>query len=177
MVALMTNLGETLSDLVHYPDQDYLDSAREALSLAREQNSRCAEYLQDFLGKIEGKDQGELEELYTLTFDLNPVSCLDTGWHLHGENYDRGAYMVKVRALLREFEVEETEELPDHLSHLLTLVARMEPEDAAAFLEKWLGPALGKILEKFEGQDNPMGLVLMAIRTWLTESFGREDLA
>ncbi len=41
------------------------------------------------------------EELYTRTFDLNPVCALEIGWHLFGEDYERGAFLVRMRDQLR----------------------------------------------------------------------------
>ena len=37
----------------------------------------------------------QIQELYTRTFDINPVCTLEIGWHIFGEDYARGALLVK----------------------------------------------------------------------------------
>ena len=63
----------------------------------------------------------ERQELFIQTFDLSPVCSLEMGWHLFGENYDRGLLLVKMRQLLRLHEIAESTELPDHLTNGLRL--------------------------------------------------------
>ena len=45
-----------------------------------------------------GMSVEDLQELYTRTFDWNPDTSLEIGWHLYGENYERGEFLVEVRA-------------------------------------------------------------------------------
>ena len=72
-------------------------------------------------------DPAGLEELYTRTFDINPVCSLETGWHLFGEDYNRGAFLVRMRGLLRQHGIEEGAELTDHLESALRVLSVMEP--------------------------------------------------
>ena len=64
-------------------------------------------------------DDTQLEELYTRTFDLNPVCTPEVGWHIYGEQYRRGRFLVQARELLKIVGVDERGELPDHLMSLL----------------------------------------------------------
>ncbi len=41
--------------------------------------------------------RGEIEEMFTRTFEINPVCALEVGWHVYGEEYARGALMVRLR--------------------------------------------------------------------------------
>jgi nitrate reductase delta subunit len=65
-----------------------------------------------FVSEIEKMGVTDLEEFYTRTFDINPVSALEIGWHLYGEQYERGAFLVKMRELSRTLGVEESTSLP-----------------------------------------------------------------
>src|SRR3972149_5384978 len=84
----------------------------------------------------------ELEESFTRTFDLNPVCCLEVGWQLYGEDYNRGSFMVEMRQRIRSHGITETLELPDHLSNLLPLLGRMEPQEAGPLCASFVLSAL-----------------------------------
>ncbi len=96
-----------------------------------------ADRLAETLDALASWPAHELEELYTQTFDLNPVCTLEVGWHLYGEQYERGRFLVRCRDLLHEAGVDEAGELPDFLPSLLLAVARLEQEralDVASYL-------------------------------------------
>jgi nitrate reductase delta subunit len=103
----------------------------------------------------------ELQELYTQTFDLNPTCSLEVGWHLYGENYSRGEFLVAMRQTLRRLKVMETTELPDHLTHVLAAFGRMDTAEAGRFGAEFLLPALEKMLQGLKG--GPYKAVLEAI--------------
>ena len=63
-----------------------------------------------------------LEEAFTGTFDVNPACALEVGWHLFGEEYARGMFLVRMREELRKYGLAESSELPDHVSHVLAIV-------------------------------------------------------
>lgn len=104
----------------------------------------------------------QLEELYTQTFDLSPVCSLELGWHLFGENYSRGEFLVQMRQLLRRVGLSESSELPDHLTHVLPVLGRLPPGEADRLISKFLLPALAKMREGLRG--SIYGDVLEAIR-------------
>lgn len=115
----------------------------------------------------------DVEALFTKTFDLNPGSCLEVGWHLYGEEYERGAFLVNMRQALAEEGIQETVELPDHLSHCLRLLPRLEPEDAKIFAHRYLQPALAKIMIAM-GKDNPYTRVIEVLQRVLEHRYGVE---
>ncbi len=151
---------ERLAALLEYPSSRFFDALD---SHGDWPDEACAE-VGTFAAAVRGESVEALQELYTRTFDLNPVCSLEIGWHLFGEEYERGAFLVKMRQALRQYGVHESTELPDHLTHALRLAARMEPEETRAFLSRFLMPALEKMLAGFEGKENPYGSVLKAVR-------------
>lgn len=133
---------EQLGSLFRYPDEGYgrrLQQCRKALETC---DPRAAAGLLEAEEALAGKGTAALEELYTRTFDLNPTCALEAGWHLYGEAYERGRFMVRCRDLLAELGVEERGELPDHLSSLLPALGRLSEELAAPFSARFLLPAL-----------------------------------
>jgi nitrate reductase delta subunit len=127
------------SSLVAYPGPDYQACLRECLDGAP------SHHLREFAQKIDGLPVEALQELYTQTFDWNPDTTLDIGWHLFGENYDRGDFLVKVRGALRRWEVSESGELPDHLSNVLRLLARMPADERGTFAGEFVLPSIGRL--------------------------------
>jgi len=114
----------------------------------------------------------ELEELYTRTFDINPVCSLEVGWHLYGEDYNRGAFLVGMRGLMRDLGVAEGTELPDHLTSVLRVLGRMAPEEADGFARGYVLPAVGKMLSGFPDGENPYRDVVEEIERFLRDRHG-----
>jgi len=123
---------------------------------------------EEMAGQLRYPEDPAMQELYVRTFEFNPACTLEIGWHLFGENYERGEFLVRMRQELRRHGIAESTELPDHLAHLLPLVARMEREEAARLAGEYLLPALGKIQL---AQDNPYRPVIEDIRQKLEADF------
>ena len=132
-----------LAELLSYPEQPHLSEVEGDLCTPKEVSS--------FYNGVRSLSLHELQELYIRTFDLNPVCALEMGWHLFGENYDRGLLLVKMRQQLRAHELEEDTELPDHLTNALRLLPRMERQAAVYFAEAIVLPVLAKMLEAIRG--------------------------
>jgi len=157
-----------LVGLLTYPEADYPQRIEASVQVAPEE---CRGQLKQFAVQMRGRAADELQELFTQTFDLNPMCSLELGWHLFGENYERGQLLVKVREELRRHRLEESTELPDHLTHVLRLVERMEHEAAADFVAACVLPALEKMLMAMHGKENPFENVLLAVRSLLRRQF------
>jgi len=155
---------ERLAPLFVYPDERY-----KALALAAP----------ELAAAIEGYSTEKIQELFVGTFDMNPDGAPDIGWHLYGENYDRGEFLVKLRGEMRRYGIPESTELPDHLSHVLPLVARMPEPEAGEFAKSHLLPALEKMLASLEGKQNPFEKLLRTVKalaeTALPVAAGRES--
>lgn len=139
---------EWFAPLFQYPDDGYAAAAERCAALTGSAS------VQAFAAAVRPLATEQLQELFIRTFDLNPACTLEIGWHLFGEQYERGEFLVDLRGRLREAGIPETGELPDHLLHVLPLVARMAPADATRFSTKFLAPALRKMAGGLT-DDNP----------------------
>lgn len=119
--------------------------------------------LREFTSAAGALPTTELEELYTRTFDINPSASLEIGWHLYGEQYERGSFLVLMRQQLREYGVEEGSELPDHLTHVLRVLGRMDDSTREAMLDSSLLRAFDIMLGKWGEEDNPYKRCLDAL--------------
>jgi nitrate reductase delta subunit len=144
-----------LSDLLRYPS--------EAL-VARPGDGR---EVQAFFEEVARVSPEGMEELYTRTFDLNPVATLEVGWHLWGEQYERGRFLADLRDLQDGLGIDGGSELPDHLTVLLATLACME--DRTALAAK-IAPALQKIAAPLEEQGNPYRHLIAAAAALTTDN-------
>ena len=143
------------ADLLRYPAPGGIQLVRERVEQLVQDNPGLGEDLQPILDYAAGHTDGEVEELFTRTFDGNAERALEVGWHLHGENYARGVFMVRMRGLLRRLQVPESRELPDHISHVLAVLVKADAELAHSLASGVLAPALAKIEQGFRGVDTP----------------------
>ena len=164
MSSLPSAALEALGAILAYPSDGYrvkVSDCRRRVAAADQEAASAVGAFDDVIANL---TDSELEELYTRTFDLNPVCALEVGWHIYGEQYRRGRFMVQARDLLRRTGIEERGELPDHLMSLLPAVARLDTKDAALFAGTYLVPAVDKMRAGFEGGENAFGNVLEAVR-------------
>lgn len=154
---------DLFAPLFGYPDDEYQGKA------ARSAQATESKEMRSFADAVAGLSTGQLQELFIQAFDLNPASTLEIGWHLFGEQYERGEFLVDLRGRLREAGIAETGELPDHLLHVLPLVARLDPDDARAFADGFLRPALDKIAAGLPA-DNVFGALVRGLLECVTVS-------
>ncbi|MEK8024139.1 MAG: molecular chaperone TorD family protein [Candidatus Hydrogenedentota bacterium] len=160
-----------LAALIGYPDARIGSVAASAWAADACPNDESRAAMMRFSSIVAVSTLSDMEELFTRTFDINPVCSFEIGWHLFGEQYERGAFMVRMRGLMRQFDIEESAELPDHLAHALLLIDRM-PSDEAAKLAREILPAVVKMLDGLsdrKAEGNPyrdlMFVIMEAIRT------------
>lgn len=157
-----------LARLLEYPREGFAHEAercRQSLELAEPE---AASYMANFRNRARGLTTEQLQELFTQTFDLNPLCVLEVGWQLFGEEYKRGEFLVKMRQELRRYGLPESCELPDHLTHVLKLLSSLEPQEADRFVEGFVLPALEKMLAGMRGKGILFEDILLAIRVVLT---------
>ncbi|MBT3590745.1 MAG: hypothetical protein HOK52_14065 [Candidatus Marinimicrobia bacterium] len=141
-----------LVPLISYPKMD-IRSGMETLDPAILEIDRSN--FQIFENHVNETELTKLQEEFTQLFDFTPNTCLDLGWHLHGENYERGVFMVRIREMLREFNIPETSELPDHLTHILSVLPQMKSNDRNEFIHTRVLPATKKIIKGFGETESP----------------------
>jgi nitrate reductase delta subunit len=162
---------DCLAKLLAYPQGDYRDKLDACRRNMADVVPEAASLLDQFAVGLAGRSVEEIEELYTQTFDLNPVCSLEVGWHLFGENYSRGEFLVVMRQELRRYGLPESSELPDHLTHVLRALGHMETPEADRFIRTYVLPALQKMLAALAEKDSPWTLLLEAIRCVLTSPY------
>jgi len=142
---------DLLARLFEYPDESYVERCRAA-------------GLDVFAAEMEKLSPSQIQEQFIATFDWNPATALDLGWHLYGEQYARGEFLVRVREELRRCGIPESTELPDHLTHILPLLARMDSAEATRFAGEFVAPAVAKLVSALDQKKTPFALLMRAVR-------------
>lgn len=159
--------------LLRYPDERYLEALDACRHGVRPVVPEAGTQLDRLHGALADLSPEARQELFVATFDLNPACALEVGWHLFGENYERGAFLVKMRQLLTRVGVSDGGELPDHLGTVLRVLGRMPADEAAEFVDACLLPALAKMRTHLAGKSNPFESLLEAIVRLVAAMHGR----
>ena len=168
-----TSMYDAFARVLSYPDDRFGDALSELQALTADESllllPSISGHIHKFIDAVGSLPLEEMEDLYTRTFDITPLANLEIGWHLYGEQYERGAFLVKMRESLRASQIEESVELPDHLTHVLLAFGRMEKPEADVFAVNYVLPALEKILAGFKDQKNPYQDVLQSIKNTIEQ--------
>jgi nitrate reductase delta subunit len=154
-----------LADLLDYPRAG-LPSC--AAAYAETVDGAAEEELRTFAETLRGLSQGEMEELYTRTFDLQLESCLYVGHHLFGEDWRRGLFMARLKHRYDERGFSGGSECPDWLPAVLRFLdAEPHGPDTEELLQECVIPAAARLLRVLEGKSNPYAAVLRALLRYL----------
>ncbi|MBT3252193.1 MAG: hypothetical protein HN729_07180 [Candidatus Marinimicrobia bacterium] len=172
MVADVTVKNEILglfAQLLSYPGESYKSSCAQLQNYLSDYPEE-KQHFDKFADFILDSKLSKIEELYTVSFDMNPSTCFEIGWHLYGEAYQRGEFLVKVRVLLRKDNIKESVELPDHISHCLLVLYLSKNEKDKNFVGYSTCKGLDKILESLD-KENPYYHALITLSNILTKQF------
>lgn len=152
---------DALADLLAYPEAGTAARAAAAQGLLAAQAPDLASRTQPVAALLSDGGTGAAQELYTRTFDWSPERALEVGWHLYGEQYERGAFLVRLRGLLRGHGVEEGQELPDRLDTVLRLLSRLPAAEACELAARAVAPALARMRAGFAAEPQHPYLALL----------------
>lgn len=175
MQTIATTTGYAhLAALLDYPDESTAWRCRTWLSAWAGALPEAAERLQEWACWFDGAPLWQAQEAYTHTFDLQPTCSLDVGYHLFGEDYQRGLFLAHLRQSQHDAGMGDTGELPDHLPVILRWLERTAgSEEHRDMAVECLLPVLRKMDEALaprtddngvtKGGQNPYRLVLQAV--------------
>ncbi|PKN91000.1 MAG: hypothetical protein CVU44_21310 [Chloroflexi bacterium HGW-Chloroflexi-6] len=162
------SMYDLFADLLEYPTPATSQQAKQCLEQVRALHPEAANALETFSDGLEKLSLEKIQELYTITFDMQPVCYPYVGYQLFGESYKRGAFMAQLNEAYHLANYSAGQELPDHLSIILHFLgldsAKREDDFGRALLAEGLPPALEKMLQTFDKQsENPYFGLLSAL--------------
>jgi nitrate reductase delta subunit len=161
----MPVIYELLADSFEYPTKDLTGKGAETRSLLDHVSPEAALLYEEF-ARITGQiSAGELEETYTITFDLQPICYPYVGYHLFGDDHVRGIFMAGLKERYRGCGISPGTELPDHISLMLRYLSRSDDDDEKyELLVECLLPAAEKMLKSFDNSGaNPYGKLFQSL--------------
>lgn len=172
-------LYASFADLLSYPTALTLEQADDCLAQLQESHPVAAVAFENFLRGLKQLELEKLKELYTTTFDMQPVCYPYIGYQLFGESYKRGAFMAQLNETYHACGFSAGQELPDHLPVALRFLgldsSDREGEFCQSLLNSGLVPALEKMLKPFgEESENPYFWLLLALQRFLVQAPEKE---
>ncbi len=170
---LTDSLLRAFADLLDYPTPQIHQQAEACLAELRQIHPEASQPLEVFCHSLENLPLERLQELYTVTFDMQPLCYPYIGYHLFGESYKRGAFMAQLNETYHAHDFCPQQELPDHLPVALRYLglepARREDDFGGTLIAEGLLPALAKMRQVFNQQtENPYASLLAALELVLT---------
>lgn len=145
-----------LAQVFEYPGEDFPEHVERACRATGEAYPAAAGPLREFADLlpwgVADEPLREMEEIFTRSFDIQAITTLDVGYVLFGDEYKRGELLVNLSAEHKAAGLECGDELGDHLSNLLRLVAVTEDR---AMLDDLVAMIIAPGLRRMVGEFNP----------------------
>ncbi|MCC6298738.1 MAG: nitrate reductase molybdenum cofactor assembly chaperone [Anaerolineales bacterium] len=173
-----SSLFDSFAALLEYPSAQTVEKAQGCLEQVQVQ-PEAAEELEKFVHALGQLSLDRMQELYTVTFDMQPVCYPYVGFHLFGESYKRGAFMAQLNEAYHGRGYSAGQELPDHLSVILRFIGldaeNLQNEFCQTLIVSGVLPALEKMTKTFGAEtENPYAGALSALRLFLVGASEKE---
>ncbi len=174
-----STLYDLFADLLEYPTLSTPLKSGLCYQHLQVPQAEAGALLERFHAEMEKRPLQQLEELYTVVFDMQPICYPYVGYQLFGESYKRGAFMAQLNEAYHAVGYSAGQELPDHLSVILRFLgldsANREGDFCQALLREGLTPAVEKMLQTFGTQsENPYFALLSALHLFLVHAPEKE---
>lgn len=118
-----------LANLFKYPDEDFILHLNENQDFLDKFYPEAGKELQLFSEYMNNCSLDVKQELFTKTFDVQPICYLDLGYVMFGEDYKRGAFLLSMQAEQLKINNDCGTDLPDNICNVLTLMSISEDDD------------------------------------------------
>ncbi len=169
-MATHQDLCRQFAALLDYPAADLRQTAADCLEQLRGNRPEVAAQLLPFADFLAASDRSRIEEVFTATFDLQPLCHPYVGYQLCGESQQRTMFLMKLQELYREHDFRTGSELPDHLSEMLRFIGCVNDVHCRReLIDDGLLPALEKIIQGIDNDDHPYQGLLKTLHSFLSE--------
>jgi len=175
----IARLFNLFAGLLEYPTPALARQVGTGVEWLAELHPQAAARLEQFRHSVEAITSERMEEIYTRSFDMQPVSYPYVGYHLFGESYKRGAFMAQLNEGYRANGFSPGNELPDHVAIILRFLASSMDGRTGDFgrtlIDEGLAPTLEKMVKELDAQaDNPYSAVVSALLLVIKEITDKE---
>ncbi len=174
---LMTTMTvwESFAKILDYPENRADSVVAGCIAGLGIENAAAASLLRNFRDLQNTMTPGQLQELYTGTFDMVPECSLYLGYQLFGDDWRRSSFLADLAGRYQASGLSVGKELPDHLCLILRFLAKEGAEgEHAPLIQDCLVPALTRVLKAIDDKTNLYGLALEAFLAWLRTFSGSQ---
>ena len=169
-----STLYDLFADLLQYPTLATSLKAGHCYERLQQSQPDAAPLLESFYHAMDQRSLQQMQELYTVIFDVQPVCYPYLGYQLFGESYKRGAFMAQLNEAYHAAGYSAEHELPDHIAVVLHFIgldsANRQGDFCQSLLNEGVIPALEKMLKTFgEQSENPDFGLLTALQSFLVQ--------
>ncbi|MBL0061338.1 MAG: molecular chaperone TorD family protein [bacterium] len=162
-----------LAILLCHPQADYLSVLNNLID--SDLSKKSTKYLRAFRDGIADLSPFELQELYTRTFDLNPMCSPALSVHLFGvESFKRSHLMVGLLDMYRIADYPVSGESADHMSTVVRFLPFAENDAREEVAQFILLPGMAKIAEFLDSKSNPFSYLMKATISVVAAETGKE---
>ncbi|MGB3342276.1 MAG: hypothetical protein WBA61_00055 [Aequorivita sp.] len=111
-----------LANLFRYPEEDFMLHLKESQDFLDEFYPVAGNELQLFSEYMNNSQSDEKKELFTKTFDVQPICYLDLGYVMFGEDYKRGAFLLNMKMEQQKINNDCGTDLPDNICNVMDLM-------------------------------------------------------
>ena len=155
--------------LLSYPAINLRKATADCLELLQASRPDAADQLHPFCAFLAASDQARIEEVFTGTFDLQPLCHPYVGYQLCGESQQRTLFLMKLQELYRQHDYRCGSELPDHLGEMLRFIGITDDQICRReLIADGLLPALEKLIAGIDNADHPYRSLLGALYSFLS---------
>lgn len=164
---------EDAAVLLSHPQANYMNTLDRLIGSGSKKHS--SKSLCAYREAIAALNMFELQELYTRTFDLNPMCSPALSVHLFGvESFKRSHLMVGLLDMYRVADYPVTGESADHMSSVVRFLPFASTEEREEISQFILLPGLTKIAEFLESKENPFAHLIRAVIKVVAVETGKE---
>lgn len=157
--------------LLSYPTTESQTTAASCQELLQENRPESTLQLDEFIDFLQSTAPARIEEMFTSTFDLQPLCHPFVGYQLCGESQQRTMFLIKLQEIYRQHDYNSGSELPDHICQILRFIGITSDQSCRqTLIDDGLLPALEKIILAIENDDHPYKGLLKTLQSFLSGS-------
>lgn len=151
-----------LSKLFKYPEDGFIEDVKDCVNYLEGSYPEAAQELNVFFEYMLRCTLDERLELFTKTFDVQPICYLDFGYVMFGEDYKRGAFLLSMQAEQLKIHNDCGTDLPDNICNVLTLFTKSKDDGFVEDLAwRIIVPCVKKMIAEFSSARVDMKLKLL----------------
>ncbi len=117
-----------LAHLFRYPEEDFMLHLKKIQDFLDKSYPEAGNELRLFSEYMSSCELDAKQELFTKTFDVQPICYLDLGYVMFGEDYKRGAFLLNMKGEQQKINNDCGTDLPDNICNVLDLMTISEDD-------------------------------------------------